>query len=224
MRAERPRIADLFCGAGGAAKGLDDAGFEVVGFDREPQPRYPYEFHQRDVVTLSIAELLAFDALWASPPCQAGSRVVLRSERGRYPMLIEPTRLLLEATGLPYIIENVAGAPVRPDVKLCGLMFGLPLIRHRWFESNILLLGPRHQPHGPWSNHKSGLGSYSTFDGGAKIITVAGHVFRLEDGKRAMGIDWMRKSELAQAIPPVYSECLGRQLIRYVEEHEPDRR
>lgn len=215
MTRERPLIADLFCGAGGAAMGLYRAGFDVVGFDVLEQPRYPFAFVLQDALTVDVK---TFDAIWASPPCQAYTVAkTMNGMEGRdYPELIEATRDHVSQHGKPFIIENVVPAPIRRDVILCGRMFDLPLIRHRAFESNILLLGLSHITHNGTTRSHDG---FSSFANGADYITVAGHNFSKEDGQRAMGIGWMTKQELSQAIPPMYSEFLGRQLIMSVR-HE----
>lgn len=126
-------IADLFCGGGGAAKGLHQAGFTVIGYDIKPQPHYPFEFHQQDALTVDLSQ---FDAIWASPPCQLWVDPNSGHSDRTPPDLVTPIRERILAVGLPYIIENVDRAPLRDPVKLCGTMFGLPLIRHRLFESN----------------------------------------------------------------------------------------
>jgi len=147
----RPRLLDTFCGAGGAAMGYARAGFDVVGVDIVAQPRYPFEFIRADALSIlaDLAYVRGFDAVHASPPCQAGCALTKGTNAGRvYPQLIPPTRALLDALGLPYVIENVAGAPVRKDITLCGEMFGLAVIRHRFFElSGWSMPSPRHLPH-----------------------------------------------------------------------------
>ena len=130
----RPRILDLFCGAGGAAMGYHRAGFDVVGVDIKPQPRYPFEFVQADAMTYPLD---GFDAIHASPVCKRHSAATPTWARKNHPNQIPPTRERLIRTGLPWVIENVPGAPLRPDLKLCGCMFGLnELERERWFETN----------------------------------------------------------------------------------------
>src|SRR5579863_7270873 len=133
------KILDLCCCAGGAAVGYARAGFEVVGVDIDPQPHYPFEFWQMDALRLNYAQLLTFDAIHASPPCQ-GYCTVTSSARRRgvvYPDIYRPIKRMLVASGLPYIIENVPGSPARNAVKLCGTQFGLKVYRHRLFESNF---------------------------------------------------------------------------------------
>ncbi len=139
------RILGLFCGAGGAAMGLHRAGFEVVGVDIKPQKNYPFEFHQADAMTYPLGD---FDAYWASPPCQGYGimRHLPWLKDKEYPMLIGGVREMLMATGKPYIIENVKGAPLDGNY-LCGLMFGLRVFRHRVFETSFFWLAPGHPGH-----------------------------------------------------------------------------
>ncbi len=169
-----------------------------------------------------------FAAVHASPPCQGYSRLRhLPWLKGKkYPRLIEPCMDLLDATGKVWVLENVEDAPIR-GIVLCGRMFGLPVYRHRLFASNIALLMPPHERHevvigrGRMLNDR-GKGSLN--NGSAKgawgqqaIVTVAGGQFRKADGEKALGIDWMSKGELAQAIPPAYTEFVGRQLLNVLD-------
>lgn len=220
----RPRLLDLFSGAGGAAVGYHQAGFDVVGVDIDPQPHYPFDFIKADALDLMDGDgWRGFDAIHASPPCQRWIRglAVMNNATGRaqksYPDLIDRTRALLAATGLPTIIENIPTAPVRRDITLCGQAFGLRVIRHRCFESNLLI--PR-IPHRRHEGHTSTsmLAAYHTLEK-ATFVTVVGHLFRLADGRKAMGIDWMTRDELAQAIPPAYTHYIGGWLMRYLK-HE----
>lgn len=206
---KRPRCADLFCGAGGAAMGLYRSGFDVEGWDIKPQPRYPFKFHQGDALAV---DLTGFDFVWASPPCQAYS-TTKSLHRKEHPKLIERTRFKLVESGLPYIIENVPGAPLISPLVLCGSMFkSLRVYRHRLFESSIFLWPPGANCTHSYSMPKS-KGEYHTLDK-QDFITCVGHNFQAASGKVAMDIDWMTRDEMAQAIPPAYSEFLGRQIIK----------
>ena len=207
---ERPRLLDLFCGAGGASRGLQQAGFHVTGVDINPQPHYCGDaFIQADALDVPLE---GYDAYWASPPCQFATSLLLPDDRAKYPNHIPTIRQRLRATGKPYIIENVSARVLYIPVMLCGQMFGLRVLRHRWFESNMGLLVPPHERH---NGHTStgDLAAYHTF-AKARYITVAGHAFNLPDGRVAMGIDWMTRNELAQAIPPVYAEYIGGALLK----------
>jgi DNA (cytosine-5)-methyltransferase 1 len=174
--------------------------------DVEYQPNYPFEFHQADALFV-LQEGLArgFDAIHASPPCQAFTTA--RVIHGRdHPDLLTPTRALFEQTDIPWVIENVPGAPMRPDIKLCGCMFpelrsenGM-LARERWFEFHEPVFGLRAKCHHP-------LPVISVFGHG-------GHVYHgVQDWRQVMGIDWMKRDELAQAIPPAYTEHVGSYLM-----------
>jgi len=209
----RPLLLDLFCGAGGSATGYHRAGFDVVGVDIEPQPRYPFTFYQLDAMTFPLD---GFDAIHASPPCQDHMRAPGPSatDHGTGWMLAV-TRERLAAQAAPWVIENVPGARMRVDLKLCGCMFGLPqLKRERWFETS-------------W--HEFDLRQPCQHIGGSISVTGTGPGCRGEkerlgrppgiaDWRRAMGIDWMNRSELAQAIPPAYTEYVGRALMASLRE------
>lgn len=210
----KPRLLDLFCGAGGAGIGYSRAGFDVVGVDIAPQPRYPFEFHQGDALEYLAAHGHEFDAIHASPPCQAYS-VARHIHGGEYADLIPQTRAGLQATGKPWVIENVMGAPLVNPVTLCGLTFGLKVYRHRLFESSFFTLAPAHVAH-PCDATTNSKRGYSAFASGATHITMSGHNFRREDAIAALNgdCDWMSRAELAQAIPPAYTEWIGQQLVR----------
>lgn len=208
----RPRIADLFCCAGGAAMGLHRAGFDIEGWDIRPQKNYPFKFHLGNALE---ADLSGFDAVWASPPCQAYSQAATsqRNAGKVYPDLMAATREKLIASGLPWIIEKVPGAPMRCDAMLCGSMFGLRLIRHRIFESNhreLFMTPPCQHPKLAICVVGNGTPTWVRAKNGGKC-------FSADECREAMGIDWMNRNELSQAIPPAYSEFLGRQLIKYLK-------
>ncbi len=211
-----PRLLDLFCCAGGAAMGYHRAGFEVVGVDIRPQPHYPFEFIQADAMALDQGFIAGFDAIHASPPCQAYSVTrKIANTGGNHPDLVEPTRALLKASGKPYVIENVVGAPLIDPIMLCGTMFGLKVFRHRLFETDFFVLTPPHAQHDGSTGSSRG---YSTKDSGRNgYICVAGNNFIREQGAEAMGIEWMvTRQDLAQAIPPAYTEWIGLRLLREV--------
>ena len=203
---------DLFCGAGGAAVGYHRAGWDVVGVDIVPQPNYPFEFlqaHALDVPVLFISDY--FDAVHASPPCQAYTAA--RHIRGNdHPDLVGPTRELLELAGLPYVIENVPGSPLLDPVVLEGQMFdGLRTQRKRLFETNWPLDVPFLRSPRPAPNAEMGRQPKPY-----EWMHVVGHFTDAKAGGLAMGIDWMTKRELAQAIPPAYTEYIGHQLHPFV--------
>lgn len=211
------RILDLFCGAGGASMGYNRAGFDVVGVDINPQPRYPFEFVQDDALEFLQRDLSGFDAIHASPPCQRWSSL----NRGwaqnleEHDDMIGITRLLLSRTGLPYVIENVPAAPLDNPVTLCGEMFGLDVIRHRKFETNWPLAQRKHVPHrgsvAGWRHGKHYDGPY---------VAVYGHgggKGTLEDWSEAMDVWWMEtRHEMSQAIPPAYTGYVGSELLKFL--------
>lgn len=198
------RLLDLFCGAGGAAKGYSDAGFDVFGVDIEWQPHYPFEMAVGNALTLGPEIWYEFDAVHASPPCQAYSRMRhLPWLRGKnYPRLIEPMIELLEASGLPYVLENVEDAksvlPMAP--WLCGTMFGESFYRHRLFANNWRLIPPVHRSH--------------------RFVIRPGRMFGdagdLANAREAHCWPWMTKKEQRQAIPPAYTYYIGERLMEYL--------
>jgi DNA (cytosine-5)-methyltransferase 1 len=215
----RPLLLDLFCGAGGAAMGYHRAGFDVIGVDIEPQPDYPFDFICADFAAgLSyVKRHRTVAAIHASPPCQSSSALTKGTNAGReYADLIPATREVLARTGLPTVIENVQGAVVRRDLTLCGEMFGLDVIRHRYFEiDGWLALAPQHLPHRGrtrgWRHGEYFDGPYLAVygDGGGKGSIV--------EWQTAMGIDWTdNRKSLAEAIPPAYTEFIGQQLLAHV--------
>ena len=207
----KPRLLDLFCGAGGAATGYHRAGFEVVGVDIKPQPHYPFEFHQADALTYPLEGFVAYHA---SPPCYENTWSARRWIDA--PVAYEKTDRLKETRSLllkadkPFILENTPGAEMSNYIKLEGTMFGLKVIRERWFELygfDILLLPSRLKIKSPIQS-----GNY---------FTVVGHGgnsrdCRLKTWQEAMGIDWMTKYELTQAIPPAYTRYIGKHLLDFL--------
>lgn len=217
----KPRLLDLFCCAGGAGVGYAAAGFDVVGVDLSPQPNYPFEFHQADALTLDRDFLAGFDAVHASPPCQSYSDLAKRNGNGHmWPRLIEPTRDLLRSLNVPYVIENVEGAPLLDPIVLCGTMFeGLRVIRHRLFESNLWLDVPEHGKHPLVFTHDKRKAHYGKLDQNVSFVQVTGGGnCTIANARDAMGIDWMTKNELNEAIPPAYTEFLGRQVLGHLRQ------
>jgi DNA (cytosine-5)-methyltransferase 1 len=212
----KPRLLDLFCGAGGAAKGYQRASFYVVGVDIKPQPHYcGDDFILGDALDV-LARLLRseavqarsgrwyrlsdFDAIHASPPCQGYANVTRwRGNQGNHERLIEPVRELLEATGLPFVIENVRTTKLRHPIMLCGSMFDLRVRRHRYFESRDQILPM----------------NFSACDHIFASIPFE-HKQEREYALK-MGIDWMTNRESREAIPPAYTEWIGRQLLAHLE-------
>lgn len=217
---ERPRLLDLFCGAGGCAAGYVRAGFDVTGVDHRPQPRYllsgASRFIQADALKHLAKHGHEFDVIHASPPCQAYTPLRALHPARVYPDLLAPTRRALELIGKPWAIENVPGAPLHHGVMLCGGMFGLRVYRHRWFETPFLIMQPEHPRHRVRAGAlgtKGGRGRKAHFMAGG-FVTVCGNVGSYAG--EAMGINWMTGDELSQAIPPAYCEFIGRQLMRAV--------
>ncbi len=233
---QRPRILDLFCCAGGAGMGYHQAGFDVHGVDIRAQPRYPFQFSQGDALgalwaMIITGEIRKYDAIHASPPCQAHSVLKNMHNARAHVDLVPETREALQASGLPWVIENVVGAPLVNPITLCGTMFGLgvedaDLQRHRLFElSHPILFVPECQHgqrdtigvyYGHARNRRRArtIGVYGEgardsrrkFDKGVPDFTV-------EQARVAMGIDWMTLAELCQAIPPAYTNFIGQHLL-----------
>lgn len=217
------RLLDLFCCAGGAAKGYELAGFEVVGIDIDPQPNYPYTFIQADALKLPLEFLMTFDAIHASPPCQSYSDLAKRNGNAdAWPRLIEPVRKILVDTGLPYVIENVEGAPLKNPIVLCGTMFpGLRVLRHRLFETNFDVTTPAHGKHPKVHTFDKRKSHYGKTNDMVDFVQVTGGGnCTIAAARDAMGISWMKKGELNEAIPPAYTEHIGRQLIAYIVQCE----
>lgn len=212
---DKPICLDLYCGAGGCSVVYARAGFHVIGVDIKEQPNYPFTFIQADALEFDIPDWVDF--IHASPECQRYSvtRHIGTMDLEKYGDDIQPIREKLEATGKPYVIENVPGAPLRNPIILHGDMFGIKVIRRRLFESNVFLMVPPVNVIPSFTNSSPG---YSSFINGAKKITVVGKNFRRLDGEIAMGIDWMKtRRELALSIPPAYTEFIGRQIMDYLE-------
>ena len=210
------KLLDLYCKAGGASKGYQLAGFEVVGVDIKKQKRYPYEFIQADCLELmkDMDFLRSFDVITASPPCQTHSITQhLRNAQGKSTDkidLIPQTREALIASGKPYVIENVPGSPLINPIQMCGSHFGLKVRRHRRFESNLPLIGS------PCKHKEQGkpVGVYGSMK---DEIPGGGHTAKtIEQAREAMGIDWMIWGELVEAIPPVYTETIGKQILSVI--------
>lgn len=235
MNPSRPRLLDLFCGAGGAGMGYHRAGFDVVGVDINPQPHYPFEFHQGDAMTWPLE---GFDVIHASPPCQAFSAMKTMHNAKHHDDLLTPMRERLKEWGGTFVIENVPGAPMDFFVVMCGSQFGLSsgdaeLRRHRWFEVPFLMLTPPCQhdwktetipvygPHGtPGFSHKRKAKVIGVYGGHGRDrsrsrINMQG--YSVEARREAMGIDWMTGAELSQAIPPAYTEFIGVQLLAHID-------
>ena len=207
------KLLDLYCKAGGASKGYQLAGFEVVGVDIKKQKRYPYEFIQADCLELmkDMKFLKSFDVIAASPPCQTHSITQhLRNAQGKSTDkvdLIPQTREALIASGKPYVIENVPGSPLIEPIQMCGSYFGLKVRRHRRFESNLPIVGS------PCKHKEQGkpVGVYGSM---RDEIPKGGHTAKtIEEAREAMGIDWMIWGELVEAIPPIYTQEIGKQLL-----------
>ena len=218
----RPRLLDLFCCAGGAGAGYDRAGFDVIGVDIDPQPRYPFGFLQTDVMALDQRFLRSFDAIHASPPCQKYSAASPLQGK-EHPDLIDGVRDMLMASGVPYVIENVPGSPLRNPVTICGLACGCNVKRHRLFETSFPAVGttcPKGHP-GDWLivfgysalRRSRGQGTGPKKDRGKSKGNSVPHA----ETCAAMGIDWMTRTELSQAIPPAYSEHIGHQLLAHLQ-------
>lgn len=228
----RPTALDLFCGVGGASAGLHRAGFDVTGIDHARQSRYPFRFIQADALNPPV-RLTDFDFIWASPPCQSHTSMRGmwngREKRGLEPHadLIPQTRAMLIASGCPYVIENVPGAPLRVTIQLCGTMFGLgtsngaELQRHRWFEASFMMLQPTCR-HRSFTVGIHGEGARDATHDRRRVITITGRtpqqnvvknvvrrVYTADDARTAMGMPWATMAGLSQAIPPAYSEYIG---------------
>jgi DNA (cytosine-5)-methyltransferase 1 len=210
VRPSRRKLLDLFCCEGGAGEGYNRSGFDVTGVDNQPQPRNPHRFILADALEYDSAHGHEYDVIHASPPCQHYSCVTPKGHRKNHPDLIGLTRDALMATGKPYVIENVGGARkvLRNPVKLCGSMFGLKTFRHRYFEiwPDFILAPPCNHNFMPVFVTTQGCNSRDA-RGGKYSKSV-------KNAPAAYGIDWMDSHGLKQAIPPAYTEWIGRELLR----------
>jgi DNA (cytosine-5)-methyltransferase 1 len=219
----RPRLLDLFCGAGGAAMGYHRAGFDVVGVDINPQPHFPFEFIQADCMAVGLRFMRSFDAIHASPPCQAYTRKAATWGRKRthwieHPDLLDRIRNDLDCVHqmdrIPYVIENVIGAPIRQDLLLCGTMFGLRIIKHRQFEATFDLCQPNAKcchlnVYNPWAGKGRSAAEHREAQGTPWIPQCGG-------ASRKAGVT----GDLNNAIPPAYTQFIGEQLIRQLTQAE----
>lgn len=213
------RVLDAFCKAGGAAKGYHDAWphAEIVGVDIEPQPRYPFTFVQGDAMELlrDVEWLQTFDVVHASPPCQRYSDLARRNGNAEdWPDLLPAVRELLVASGVPYVIENVEGAPMRSPLVLCGTMFpGLRVLRHRLFECSFPVQQPLHPTHPLVFTHDKRKAHYGKLDEDTAFVQVTGGGnCSVRNKLAAMGVEWMTGAEANEAIPPAYTEYIARHL------------
>lgn len=207
----KPRLLDLFCKEGGASKGYADAGFDVVGVDIDAKAgaRYPFTFVHGDALAYLFEFGEDFDVIAGSPPCQAHTNAQ-KIMGNQHPDFIDSMRALLPP-GKPYVIENVPGAPLRDPIELCGSMFGLKTYRHRLFESNIPITVPAHPEH---VTRTTKMGR-APVDG--EFMHVVGNFSGVDKAREAMGIDWMTRDGLREAIPPAYTEHIGHQLIAQLD-------
>lgn len=233
MMDNKPRLLDLFCGAGGAAMGYHRADFEVVGVDIKPMPRYPFPFILGDAIyimprMISGEKFLAndgrwyglddFDAIHASPPCQKYTRAQNAAKNAyAHPDLVDPVRKILTSIGRPYVIENVVGAPLINYSILCGLSFGLRVRRHRLFEASFFFLTPPCQ-----CKHEDYYVIFGHEVRNRQHGIQAGRKNKIAEGRRAMGIDWMTRAELSEAIPPAYTQFIGDRLISFLRDMHAD--
>lgn len=203
-------VLDLYCGEGGCSMGYYRAGYKPTGVDKHPMLGYPFEFIQADALAIldDVSYCRQFDLIHASPQCERYS-VTASLHDNEYPDDIPIVREKLKKIGRPYVIENVPGAPLQNYVMLCGSMFGLGVIRHRLFECSPEIYFPPYTcgcGDGSTNSHR-GLST------GGKYITVAGNNYKADEGRRAMGIDWMPRRTLSKAIPPAYTKWIGEQML-----------
>jgi DNA (cytosine-5)-methyltransferase 1 len=195
-----------------------------VGVDKKPQPNYPFSFIQADALKLDHRFIAFFDAVHASPPCQSYSDLAKRNGNGhKWPRLVKPVRDLLVSSGLPYVIENVEGAPLIDPIMLCGTMFpGLRVLRHRLFEANFEIVPPAHMEHPKVHTLDRRKGHYGKTNEWTDFVQVTGGGnCTLAAARAAMGINWMTKCEINEAIPPMYTRFVGYALLRHLGLTEP---
>ncbi len=209
----KPRLLDLFSGAGGAAMGYHRAGFDVVGVDIKPQPRYPFEFRQADALEFLATHGQEYDAIHASPPCHDHTSMKHLSGLDGSGWLLSATRTRLIDAGRPWVLENTPGAPMAPMMLMCGSMFGLAaagrtLKRHRWFEASFFAFSPPDQCAG------RRIGGVYGDGGGGQMGN--GYKFPVDQARIAMAMDWTTRAELSQAIPPAYTEFIGGLLLEHL--------
>lgn len=208
------RLLDLYCCQGGAAAGYHATGFDITGIDLNPQPRYPYRFHQADAIAYLQTHGSEYDAIHASPPCQAHSNA-WRIRARHHPDLIADTRDALNNTGRPWIIENVVGAPLNNPIELCGAMFELRTYRHRIFESNIGITAPPHPQH----THPTVKMGRALHEG--DWYHAVGNFSNVAYIRADMGVHWMNRDGIRESIPPAYAQHLGAQLRTYLDTKKP---
>lgn len=212
----KPKLLDLFCKAGGSSMGLHHAGFEVEGVDKDPQPNYPFKFHLADALEFPLE---GYDGYWASPPCQGYMNALnmpnVKSKYKDAPRLIEPIRELLLATGKPFIIENVPGSPLENFIILSGMMFNLKVIRKRWFECHGFEIGFLPPPQTYKNARRAGYIPYNK--GETSRRNRLPQIWSKSSAGKAMEIDWMTLKELNEAIPPAYTEYIGKYLLEHIE-------
>lgn len=179
-------------------------------------PHYPFTFVQGDALEYAALHWMEYDLIHASPPCQGYSQTKTMPwvNTDQYPKLVEPVRQLLKDTGKPYVIENVPGSPLVEPIMLCGLMFNMRIFRHRLFEVHPFILSVPHVDH-PKGAVTNSFRKYSSFATGASHISMTGHNFSKRDAVIAMNgdCDWMTREEIAECVPPVYTEFIARQLV-----------
>lgn len=190
--------------------GLHRAGFDVTGVDIDPQPHYPFPFIQADAMAMSLR---GFDFIWASPPCQAHT-LAQRIRKNEHPDHIPGVRSMLKRSGAgAWCIENVPGSPLIDPIELCGAMFGLKVYRHRLFEASFPLTAPAHP------QHVAPLRKMGRRPAPGDFMHVVGNFSGVQQARDAMGIDWMMRDELREAIPPAYSEFIGRAALQYFSDN-----